>query len=68
MVLASISVDTRIDLPLIERSRKYMSIQETHQSIETFLKTVVLFTVVFMVFTGVFALIPDALLFEGMSW
>jgi hypothetical protein len=68
IVLASISVDTRIDLPLIQRSRRYMSIQETYESMETFIETVVLFTVVFMVFTGVFALIFDALLFEGMSW
>jgi hypothetical protein len=67
MLLASISIDTRIDLPLIRRSRKYMSTHETHESIETFIKTAVFFTVVFMVFTGVFALILDAVLFEGMS-
>jgi hypothetical protein len=70
MVLTLLSIDTQIDLPLIRRSRKFMSsqTQETYESVETFVKTVALFTTFLLIFTGVFALILDAFLFEGMPW
>jgi len=60
-----ISVDTQIDMPLVERTHQYMSTRETYESMETFAKTVAALTVVFMVFTWLFALILDAFLFEG---
>lgn len=68
MALTSFSVVTQVDLPLIRRDRKYMSIQETFESRWSFVGTVVAFTATLLLFTASFALLLDSVLFEGSSY
>ncbi|KIM31147.1 hypothetical protein M408DRAFT_254697 [Serendipita vermifera MAFF 305830] len=65
MAMALYAFDGDVHMPLIQRTRKYMSIQEAYESTESFMKTVAAFTAIFMLLTAMFALVLDMVLFDG---